>query len=839
MANQRLNATITIGAAVNASLGKAVGTVKSALGSIGAGGVPGMQARIGSAIERNNAALADARMGIADAVGSYYALKGALGAPIRAAADFETVLEDIGQKAEIPQEKLGELGEQIKRIARDTNQGAAEIGAAVDALAGRGASTEIALAAANPIGKAATAYRASTDDLAAAAWSAVDNLKVPADQIETALDAMAQAGKAGAFELRDMATYFPSLGAAYQGLGQSGTGAVADLAAALQVVRKGTGDASTAATNLSNVLQKIYAPGTVKKFRAAGVDVFAEMEAAAQRGLTPIEAIAELTEKTLGGDLSKMGDLFEDAQVQAGMRSLIQGMEEYRRIRAEAMGSSGVLEEDYQRRIKTAAGATKRWNASLELLSITFGSALLPALNDVLDAVIPVIGKTGEFIEANPRLVSGLALATGGLIAFKGALAAIKFLGLVGKGGALDLLAFGLNTVGRAGARLGGAAKGAIALQTALGAMSGGPALSGLAKFGIGLRAAVMAVPGISALGTGIAAIGGAVATISAPVWGLFAAVAVAVASAGLMIWKYWDRISSVFSGVAARIGEELAPAFEAVRPALEWFAPIGDTIAAAWQKVGAAIGAAVGWIKGLFSREVLTEDQKAEMERAGYDAADRLISGFKALPGQMLALGGQIIQSLWDGAGSVFEQLVAWVVGPETAGRLIGGFKALPGQMLTLGAEIIQSLWDGMKSVFDGLVSWVGERTSAMMQPIRDARSWVGSWFGGGEGESGSGGEGDSGSAPSVARRAVGGYFSKGPVMVGEHGPELRFEDRAGYIATARQTAQLMGGGGGVTVGDIHIHAQPGQDPRAIADEVMRIISSRARGALYDGAMA
>ncbi|WP_223641524.1 phage tail tape measure protein, partial [Rhodobacter sp. TJ_12] len=218
------------------------------------------------------------------------------------------------------------------------------------ALAGRGANLDVAMAAAEPINRAATAYRASAEDLAAASWAAVDNLKVPANQIATALDMMAQAGKEGAFELKDMATYFPSLGAAYQGLGQSGTGAVADLAAALQVVRKGTGDASTAATNLANVLQKIYAPGTVKKFAEQGVDIFAEMEAAAKRGLTPIEAIAELTNRTLNGDLSKLGNLFEDAQVQAGMRSLIQNMDEYRRIRQEATQASGVVDKDFERR---------------------------------------------------------------------------------------------------------------------------------------------------------------------------------------------------------------------------------------------------------------------------------------------------------------------------------------------------------------------------------------------------------------------------------------------------------------------------------------------------------
>lgn len=430
-------------------------------------------ARLAAAQERNNRALDRARAGLFDAAAGFYTLKAAFGAPLNAAANFETQLEDIGQKIDKSVEDLPVLGEKIKQIARDTNQATTQIASAIDALVGRGASEEVALAAADPIGKAATAYRAATDDLASASWAAVDNLKVPADQIETALDMMAQAGKDGAFELRDMAQYFPSLGAAYQGLGQTGVNAVGDLAAALQVVRKGTGDASSAATNLQNVLQKIYAPATVKKFSDNDIDIFKEMAAAAERGLTPIEAIAEITNKTLKGDLSKLGNLFEDAQVQAGMRALIQNMDEYRRIRAETLKASGVVDADFERRIRTARGAMDRWNASIENLNITLGTTLLPVLNDVLDKIIPIINKVGEWVSANPQLASGIATAAAGLIAFKVAIAGLKFVGLLGRGGALSLLSIGFNTVGRASIGAWRGARNAIALQSALAKMNG------------------------------------------------------------------------------------------------------------------------------------------------------------------------------------------------------------------------------------------------------------------------------------------------------------------------------------------------------------------------------
>lgn len=416
------------------------------------------QDRVASTMARSQVAVDRIRSAVFDSVAAYYTLSTAIGAPVRAAAAFETQLEDIGQKAGIPVEKLGALGERIKSIAAETNQAASSMAAAVDALVGRGADEEVALAAAAAVGKASTAYRASTEDLAAATWSAIDNLKVPADQATAALDAMAQSGKEGAFELRDMAQYFPALGAAYQALGQEGVDAVADLAAGLQVVRKGTGDSSTAANNLGNLLQKIYAPATVKKFGAKGVDIFKEMEKAAKRGLTPMEAIAEISEKALGGDMSKLGELFEDAQAQAALRMLVGNMDEYRRIRDEAMKAQGVVDADYERRIKTAAGISDRWRATVERLNIALGTALLPALNRILDAIIPIIEKVAAWTEANPDLTAtilGTVAAVASLRAGLSLLSAVGLTGLLGKAGSLALAAAGFKALGAEAAAAG------------------------------------------------------------------------------------------------------------------------------------------------------------------------------------------------------------------------------------------------------------------------------------------------------------------------------------------------------------------------------------------------
>src|SRR5690606_7621806 len=136
----------------------------------------------------------------------------------------------------------------------------------VDTLLGLGAALPQAMDAIEPIGRAATAYNAEINDLASSTWASLSNLNVEARETGRTLDIMAQAGKAGAFELRDMAQYFPQLTGAFNALGQRGTRAVADLSAALQITRRDTGDAATAANNLQNLLNKINTKDTIKNF---------------------------------------------------------------------------------------------------------------------------------------------------------------------------------------------------------------------------------------------------------------------------------------------------------------------------------------------------------------------------------------------------------------------------------------------------------------------------------------------------------------------------------------------------------------------------------------------
>ena len=163
----------------------------------------------------------------------------------------------------------------------------------------------------------------------------------------------------------------------------------------------------------------------------------------------------------------------------------------------------------------------------------------------------------------------------------------------------------------RAVARYGTAAKSAIALQTSLAALSGAN-YAGFNKLVDGVKAMALAAPGMSGIGTALTAVGTAVAGINAGALAAIGAAVAAVAVAGFFIWKYWDRVSSVFGGVAKRIGEELKPALDAARPLLDWFGGIASTISAAWAAAATAVG---DFLASLFQQETLSDEQKAGYE--------------------------------------------------------------------------------------------------------------------------------------------------------------------------------------------------------------------------------
>lgn len=367
---------------------------------------------------------------------------------IKPAVAFETTLTDIRIKAGLTRVAMNSLGDEIKAMGPKVNRSAQEMAQAVDFLMGMGLDKDRTMGIMPSVGKTATAFGANIEDIAKAGHSSLTNLKVPINEIAKAFDVMAESGNQGGFELKAMARYLPEISAMAQNIGIKGVKGVAELTAALQVVREASGTEEAAANNFINVLQKMESPETRKKFKKVGIDITKEIEAGQNAGISPIETLSIQTKKALAKKGVRIGDLFEDRQAQIGVLALIDKLEKWREIRDKSLATDNVVDDAYKARMETFQAVIDRVSAQFQKLGIALGTALFPNLTMLADKLGPLVEGLTGWVSANSELASAAVLATGallGLAAFVGVVklagAALSILGLKGARGLLNYLA--------------------------------------------------------------------------------------------------------------------------------------------------------------------------------------------------------------------------------------------------------------------------------------------------------------------------------------------------------------------------------------------------------------
>ncbi|TPG14598.1 phage tail tape measure protein [Sphingomonas oligophenolica] len=686
----------------------------------------------------------------AAAIGTGVAMAAPLLGGIKSAQDYQSVMTDIAQKTNLSRQEAVKMGAGLLVAARTANQMPADLQAGVDVLSGFGLDPRQAVAMMQPIGRAATAYKAEIADLSAAAFAANSNLKVPIEQTARVIDIMAQAGKSGAFEIKDMAGAFPALTAGYQALGQTGAGAVADLAAALQIARKGAGDSASAATNVANIIQKIASPQTISAFKQFGIDLPASLKKAYAEGKTPLEAIAELTNKATGGDLGKIGFLFQDAQVQQGLRPLIQNLEEYKRIRAEALGAKGVTDSDFAERMKDSAEQTKQLKINALALGINLGTMLLPTINALVQRASQITSRFANWAAQHPKLAKGLALAAGAVAALflvLGGLAIViagllaPFAALSFAAGALDLAL--LPVIGIAAA--------VIAIIAALAAV----AYLVISNWG--------AITGFfSTLWNGVTStIGRAVDGISSAVSGLWTAIVARFSQAGAavsgVLSSMWNGVKALFSmglldiykSIFQFTGYILGSLYALGAAAFGWLTGtlpglLASGVSAAWTALTTALASAFSWLTTTLPAMLVNGVTGAwsaftaalsagctwlttrlpVLLANGWNIAwtafkSALRTAFVTLPAMFFDFGAMIIKGLWNGIKSAPGRL--WSAGKSLASSLSSGFKAGAGihspsrVFMALGGHIIGGLNRGLDRSQGGAVDRISRLTRTM----------------------------------------------------------------------------------------------------------------------------
>ena len=554
------------------------------------------------------------------------------------AFQMEHRLRELGNVGQLSAKQLEDMDKRLASISRYTNQMRPEIAEGLNVLVASGIDPTKALDYMNVIGRTATGEQAAIADISRTAFAVSDNLKVPISDLGKSMDILAMSGKEGRFELKDMAAAFPSLTAGAAMLGMKGTPAVASLGAALQVAMKGAGEASEAANNLENFIQKVTSPLAVKNFEEVfGVNLKQVLLDAAAQGRDPILEVIEMMTELSGGDVFKVSEVFQDKQVLNFIKPMMQNLDEYKRIKASALSAEGVVDSDFEHMMETT-------NEQFKLLKINMKELVFPHLHKPIELINNLLTK----INNNPLLQKGLfgaiigTIGAGILLTVLGTATILigKFVGMYGTflkyardltpvlvQNSQKLMQFlGLNSATNGGF-IGNIAQLDKNLRNGL--INGIKTLpANISKSSAALKdwtvTSIKAMPanfinGLKAFKTGFLSIPNliknaiiafrafSVTLLTSPIgW-----IALAIGVVALVIYKYWKPISEFFKGMwqglkeglqplmplFQRMGKALSPILAPIKAIVDWFKklikPVEDTGGAA-EKMGVRFGKAI-----------------------------------------------------------------------------------------------------------------------------------------------------------------------------------------------------------------------------------------------------
>lgn len=345
-----------------------------------------------AALNRSQGMLAKGSQAAFGAMARYAAPAALAFGAAKALKDFAAIereMNRIGITANASATETKEAFGDIQNVTKQLAMGVGDGVTALDTLVASGMDLKEAMAFLPSVLATAQASGAATDDIANTAIKAASALKLETSQMQHAFDIMVAGGKAGQFELKDMATYIPDLANSFSSLGYTGEDGLKKLVAILQTIREDTGSASSAATYAQNVFGKIYSADTATKFSKMGIDLRKEMDAARKSGEDTVSAFVRISKEAVKGDLSKLPLLFTDEQFRLGMQSLMTSADSYEKFlkTVNETDVDGTVFRDLARVTGDTQASVDRLSSSWDKLMNSIGrGAAVPAV-PVMDAI--------------------------------------------------------------------------------------------------------------------------------------------------------------------------------------------------------------------------------------------------------------------------------------------------------------------------------------------------------------------------------------------------------------------------------------------------------------------
>jgi TP901 family phage tail tape measure protein len=635
--------------------------------------------RLSGAITRNNAALAAARGGLVDAAAGFSALRAAVAAPVQAAMEFESAMADVRKVVDFPTpEAFNQFQASLLQMSRELPMSVNQL-AEMAAIGGSsGLSGDNLIQFVDQAARLGVAFDITAEEAGAFQNAMRNALGMDLTQVLSLGDAINHVSNSMAATAPQLTNFMSRVAGDLEGFGFSAEQATAFGAA---MIASGHG-ADVAATSFRNMgryltLGASNSARTRNALRSIGLeatDVAARMQNdAVGTTLDVFERIGQMPEEV---QAALRSDIFgNEARALPGIISNLDLIREALGYVEDESQYAGSAFREFEARARTFQNAVQIFSNRLQGFKVVIGAALIPAINSLMESVSPVVDRITEFAQAHPELVANVMAAVSALVALRVAAAGLRFVGLLGRGGALSLLSSGLmglnGAAGIAKAALvapfapflthvvGVTQTAALRFRMMFAAMRGGGLTAGAALSGTAAtmsRALLSLINPINLVKASFVAL--RVALISTGV----GALVVALATAGTWVYNNWSGLIEMFAGIGEGIKAAFGPAgpvidgiSNAISGLIDWIGRIAgplDMTAAEWRALGVGIG---GWIGGGIASAV--------------EAVNDFVSWVAGIPGRII-----------DAIGSIdLSSIIKWPEPPAWWTYLFGGDEPEP----------------------------------------------------------------------------------------------------------------------------------------------------------------
>jgi hypothetical protein len=148
----------------------------------------------------------------------------------------------------------------------------------------------------------------------------------------------------------------------------------------------------------------MYSEDVAKRFDKFGINLPKQLDKARKEGKDVLDVFVDMTQLAIKGDLTKITQLFGDAEMQKGMRALVMLRDEQRRFNAEVSQAKGSALADFNAQADLSKNKIQELSSNWEEFTANLGAGVATGLNPMLDKINEIIRKQREIAQSQANL---------------------------------------------------------------------------------------------------------------------------------------------------------------------------------------------------------------------------------------------------------------------------------------------------------------------------------------------------------------------------------------------------------------------------------------------------